>query len=50
MLDNILSKAQQSIGEMYYRDGGTGKTTNITFAMYERMPWLPGRALRLAPC
>ena len=23
---------------MYYRDDGSGKTTNITFAMYERMP------------
>ncbi len=23
---------------MYYRDDGTGKTTGITFAMYERMP------------
>lgn len=38
VLYNILSKDQNSIGVMYYRDDGTGKTTNITFAMYERMP------------
>jgi hypothetical protein len=37
VLYNILSKDQNSIGVMYYRDDGTGKTTNITFAMYERM-------------
>lgn len=34
----VLSKDQNSIGVMYYRDDGTGKTTGITFAMYERMP------------
>lgn len=38
VLYNILSKDQNSIGVMYYRDDGTGKTTGITFAMYERMP------------
>lgn len=38
VLYNILSKDQNSIGVMYYRDDGSGKTTNITFAMYERMP------------
>lgn len=38
VLYNILSKDQNSIGVMYYRDDGAGKTTNITFAMYERMP------------
>lgn len=38
VLYNILSKDQNSIGVMYYRDDGAGKTANITFAMYERMP------------
>ena len=38
VLYNILSKDQNSIGVMYYRDDGSGKTTNITFAMYERIP------------
>jgi len=38
ILYNILAQDQNSIGVMYYRDDGAGKTTNITFAMYERMP------------
>ena len=38
VLYNILSKDQNSIGVMYYRDDGSGKTTNITVAMYERVP------------
>jgi hypothetical protein len=38
VLYNVLSKDGQSIGVMYYRDDGAGKTTNITFAMYEKMP------------
>ena len=38
VLYNVLAKDQNSIGVMYYRDDGAGKTTNITFAMYERMP------------
>ena len=38
VLYNILSKDRNSLGVMYYRDDGSGKTTNITFAMYERVP------------
>ena len=41
VLYNILSKDGNSIGVMYYRDDGAGKTTGITFAMYERMPEKP---------
>ena len=41
VLYNILSKDQNSIGVMYYRDDGSGKTTNITFAMYERVVETP---------
>jgi hypothetical protein len=38
VLTNVLSPDGQTIGVMYMRDDGTGKTTNVTFATYERMP------------
>lgn len=38
VLYNILSKDQNTIGNVYMRDDGNGKTTNVTFATYERMP------------
>ena len=38
VLYNILSNDMNSIANSYMRDDGAGKTTNITYATYERMP------------
>ena len=38
VLTNVLSPDGNTIGVMYMRDDGSGKTTNVTFATYERMP------------
>jgi hypothetical protein len=38
ILTNVLSPDGNTIGVMYMRDDGNGKTTNVTFATYERMP------------
>jgi hypothetical protein len=37
ILTNVLSPDGDTIGVMYMRDDGNGKTTNITFATYERI-------------
>lgn len=37
ILTNVLSPDGDTIGVMYMRDDGNGKTTNVTFATYERM-------------
>ena len=37
VLTNVLSPDGNTIGVMYMRDDGNGKTTNVTFATYERM-------------
>ena len=36
-LTNVLSSDGQTIAVIYMRDDGTGKTTSVTFATYERM-------------
>lgn len=38
VLTNVLSNDHNTIGVIYMRDDGTGKTTGVTFATYERMP------------
>lgn len=37
ILTNVLSPDGNTIGVMYMRDDGSGKTTNVSFATYERM-------------
>ena len=37
-LTNVLSPDGRTIAVIYMRDDGTGKTTGVTFATYERMP------------
>jgi hypothetical protein len=37
ILTNVLSPDGNTIGIIYMRDDGTGKTANVTFATYERM-------------
>ena len=37
ILTNVLSPDGNTIGVMYMRDDGKGKTTNVTFATYERI-------------
>ncbi len=37
ILTNVLSPDGNTIGVMYMRDDGNGKTTNVTYATYERM-------------
>jgi hypothetical protein len=37
ILTNVLSPDGNTIGVMYMRDDGNGKTTNVTFATYERI-------------
>ena len=37
VLTNVLSPDQNTIGVMYMRVDAEGKTTNVTFATYERM-------------
>ncbi len=37
LLTNVLSPDGNTIAVMYMRDDGTGKTTGVTFATYERM-------------
>jgi hypothetical protein len=37
ILTNVLSPDGNTIGVMYMRDDGSGKTTNVTFATYERI-------------
>jgi len=37
ILTNVLSPDGDTIGVMYMRDDGAGKTTNVTFATYERI-------------
>jgi hypothetical protein len=38
VLTNVLSPDGNTIAVMYMRDDGTGRTTNVTFATYERCP------------
>lgn len=38
VLTNVLSPDGNTIGVMYMRDDGNGKTTGVTFATYERIP------------
>lgn len=38
LLTNVLSPDGNTIAVMYMRDDGSGKTTGVTFATYERMP------------
>ena len=38
VLTNVLSPDGNTIGVMYMRDDGTGHTTGVTFATYERIP------------
>jgi hypothetical protein len=37
VLTNVLSPDGDTIGVMYMRDDGNGKTNNVTFATYERI-------------
>jgi len=37
-LTNVLSPDGNTIAVIYMRDDGTGKTTGVTFATYERIP------------
>jgi hypothetical protein len=37
-LYNVLSGDKHTIGNLYMRDDGAGKVTNVTTATYERMP------------
>ncbi len=37
VLTNVLSPDGNTIGVMYMRDDGMGRTTNVTFATYERI-------------
>lgn len=36
-LTNVLSNDGQTIGVIYMRDDGNGKTTGVTFATYEKI-------------
>ncbi len=38
LLTNVLSPDGRTIAVMYMRDDGSGKTTGVTFATYERLP------------
>ena len=38
VLTNVLSPDGNTIAVMYMRDDGTGRTTSVTFATYERCP------------
>jgi hypothetical protein len=38
VLTNVLSPDGNTIAVMYMRDDGTGRTTNVSFAIYERCP------------
>ena len=38
VLTNVLSPDGNTIAVMYMRDDGSGHTTNVTFATYERCP------------
>src|SRR6476661_2564592 len=38
VLTNVLSPDGNTIAVMYMRDDGSGRTTNVTFATYERCP------------
>ncbi|MBK8248916.1 MAG: hypothetical protein IPK85_16165 [Gemmatimonadetes bacterium] len=38
LLTNVLTPDGNTIAVMYMRDDGTGKTTGVTFATYERLP------------
>lgn len=38
VLTNVLSPDGNTIAVMYMRDDGSGKTTGVTFATYERIP------------
>jgi hypothetical protein len=38
ILTNVLSPDGNTIAVMYMRDDGTGRTTNVSFATYERCP------------
>lgn len=38
VLTNVLSPDGNTIGVMYMRDDGSGKTSGVTFATYERLP------------
>jgi hypothetical protein len=38
VLTNVLSPDGNTIAVIYMRDDGTGRTTNVTFATYERCP------------
>lgn len=42
-LTNVLSPDGNTIGVMYMRDDGTGRTTTVSFATYERIPPPPDR-------
>ena len=37
LLTNVLSPDGDTIGVIYMRDDGSGKTTGVTFATYERI-------------
>lgn len=37
MLTNVLSPDGNTIGVIYMRDDGSGKTTAVSFATYERI-------------
>ena len=37
VLTNVLSPDGDTIGVIYMRDDGSGKTTGVTFATYERI-------------
>jgi hypothetical protein len=38
VLTNVLSPDGNTIAVIYMRDDGSGRTTNVSFATYERMP------------
>lgn len=38
VLTNVLSRDGNTIGVIYMRDDDSGKTTNVSFATYERIP------------
>ena len=38
VLTNVLSPDSNTIAVIYMRDDGTGRTTNVSFATYERCP------------
>ena len=41
VLTNVLSPDGNTIGVMYMRDDGTGRTTSVSFATYERCSTCP---------